>query len=112
MEKLSEEEREEIADYAYELLYDLYQNEIEYTKDLYDEVGWTNEVITFLHYNANKSLMNLGLKPLFTDSADDVNPIVLNGLSTTTSNHDFFSTVGNGYLLSVVEDMLDSDYDY
>lgn len=112
MEKLSEEEREEITDYAYELLYDLYQNEIEYTKDLYDEIGWTNEVITFLHYNANKALMNLGLKPLFTDSADDVNPIVLNGLSTSTSNHDFFSTVGNGYLLSVVEDMLDSDYDY
>ena len=56
--------------------------------------------------------MNLGLSPLFPDLADDVNPIVMNGLSTGTTNHDFFSTVGNGYLLSVVEDMKESDYNY
>lgn len=30
----------------------------------------------------------------------------------TTSNHDFFSQVGNGYLLSDVEVMKDEDYDY
>ena len=47
--------------------------------------------------------MNLGQDPLFPDSADDVNPIVMNGISTGTSNHDFFSQVGNGYLLGEVE---------
>jgi ribonucleoside-diphosphate reductase beta chain len=56
--------------------------------------------------------MNLGLSPLFSDTVDDVNPIVINGLSTGTTNHDFFSTVGNGYLMSVVEEMNDEDYDY
>jgi len=30
--------------------------------------------------------MNLGQDPLFPDSADDVNPIVMNGISTGTSN--------------------------
>ena len=80
----------------YDLLYTLYENEEGYTESLYDGVGWTEEVKTFLRYNANKALMNLGQDPLFPDSADDVNPIVMNGISTGTSNHDFFSQVGNG----------------
>ncbi|MCR4362028.1 class 1b ribonucleoside-diphosphate reductase subunit beta [Bacillus subtilis] len=111
-EEASEEEQKEVQSWAYNFLYQLYENECTYTEYLYDEVGWTEDVKIFLRYNANKALMNLGLSPLFPDSAEDVNPIVINGLSTTTTNHDFFSAVGNGYLMSVVEDMKDSDYDY
>ncbi|MED3792509.1 class 1b ribonucleoside-diphosphate reductase subunit beta [Niallia alba] len=110
--KLNKEEQEQTQNWAYNLLYELYENEVKYTEDLYDQVGWTEDVKVFLRYNANKALMNLGLSPLFPETADDVNPIVINGLSTGTTNHDFFSTVGNGYLLSVVEDMKDSDYDF
>ena len=66
----------------------------------------------FLRYNANKALMNLRFPPLFPDQAEDVNPIVLNGLSTKTSNHDFFSSTGNGYLITPAEEMRDEDYDY
>ena len=110
--ELSDVEKEEIKSWSYELLYKLYENEVKYTEYLYDAVGWTEDVKVFLRYNANKALMNLGMSPLFSDSADDVNPIVINGLSTGTTNHDFFSTVGNGYLLSVVETMNDEDYDY
>ncbi|KGA96929.1 ribonucleoside-diphosphate reductase [Alkalihalobacillus alcalophilus ATCC 27647 = CGMCC 1.3604] len=110
--KLSDSEKESLKTWTYSLLYQLYENEVKYTASLYDQVGWTEDVKVFLRYNANKALMNLGLAPLFPDTADDVNPIVINGLSTGTTNHDFFSTVGNGYLLSVVEDMDESDYDY
>ncbi|MFS0905868.1 class 1b ribonucleoside-diphosphate reductase subunit beta [Priestia aryabhattai] len=109
---LTEKEQEELKNWTYELLYKLYENEVVYTEYLYDEVGWTEDVKTFLRYNANKALANLGFSPLFADTPDDVNPIVINGLSTGTTNHDFFSTTGNGYLLSVVEDTRDSDYDY
>ena len=35
----------------------------------------------------------------------------MNGISTETSNHDFFSQVGNGYLLGAVEAMKEEDYD-
>ncbi|WP_409304861.1 class 1b ribonucleoside-diphosphate reductase subunit beta [Peribacillus sp. SCS-155] len=110
--ELSPEEQEKLKSWTYTLLYQLYQNEVKYTEYLYDEVGWTEDVKVFLRYNANKALMNLGLSPLFNDTADDVNPIVINGLSTGTTNHDFFSAVGNGYLMSVVEQMNDDDYDY
>ena len=92
--------------------YELYENEERYTEELYDDLGWTEEVKTFLRYNANKALMNLGMDPLFADTANDVNPIVMNGISTGTSNHDFFSQVGNGYLLGTVEAMKDDDYLY
>lgn len=110
--ELSKEKQEELKYWSYNLLYELYENEVEYTKDIYDVVGWTQDVKVFLRYNANKALMNLGLSPLFTESSEDVNPLVINGLSTGTTNHDFFSTVGNGYLMTPVEDMKNSDYDY
>ena len=110
--ELSEEEQEEFKGWMYELLYDLYENEEKYTHLLYDQVGWSDDVLVFLRYNANKALMNLGMDPLFPDTAEDVNPVVMNGISTSTSNHDFFSQVGNGYLLVNVEAMQDSDYEF
>lgn len=110
--ELPEDEQENFRDWMYDLLYQLYENEEKYTKTLYDGVGWTEEVMTFLRYNANKALMNLGQDPLFPDTTNDVNPIVMNGISTGTSNHDFFSQVGNGYLLGSVEAMHDDDYNY
>lgn len=110
--ELSKNEQEELKSWVYQLLYELYNNEVKYTEYLYDEIGWTEDVKVFLRYNANKALMNLRFPPLFPDQAEDVNPIVLNGLSTGTSNHDFFSSTGNGYLLTPAEEMKDEDYDY
>ena len=66
--ELSDEEQDEMRDWMYDLLYELYENEEKYTELLYDELGWTDEVKTFLRYNANKALMNLGMDPLFLDT--------------------------------------------
>lgn len=109
-DELSEQEKEEMQDWTYDLLMDLYANESKYTHYIYDEIGWDADVLTFIRYNANKALQNLGFDPLFPDTAEDVNPIVMNGISTGTSNHDFFSQVGNGYLMGEVEAMEDEDY--
>lgn len=111
-DKLSEQEQEEITNWSYDILFNLYQLEVKYTKEIYDGIGWTEDVLSFVRYNANKALMNLGLDPLFPETAADVNPVVMNGISTTTSNHDFFSQVGNGYLMGEVEAMEDEDYNY
>ncbi len=108
--QLSEAEQAELQAWMYDLLYDLYENEENYTHELYDDLGWYDQVMTFLRYNANKALMNLGQEPMFPDGAEDVNPVVMNGLSTSTANHDFFSGVGNGYLLGAVEAMEEDDY--
>ena len=110
--ELPEAEQQQLQDWMYDLLYDLYENEEKYTNDLYAKTKWTIEVLTFLRYNANKALMNLGQETAFPDTADDVNPIVMNGISTSTANHDFFSQVGNGYRLGQVEAMEDDDYSF
>lgn len=108
--QLSEQEQEELKNWVFETIFDLYTNETKFTQEIYDKVGWSEKVKVFIRYNANKALANLGFDPLFPDTAEDVDPIVMNGISTGTSNHDFFSQVGNGYLLGAVEAMDDEDY--
>src|SRR3954470_19704350 len=44
LETVSQERRDEIKDYTFSLLYELYDNEVQYTQDLYDEVGLTEDV--------------------------------------------------------------------
>lgn len=109
--KLPEDETNDFINWLYDVVYQLYDNEEKYVDYLYKELGWEEDVKIFVRYNFNKALMNLGLSTLFTETAADVNPIVMNGLSTSSSNHDFFSNVGNSYLLGDVEPMRDSDYD-
>lgn len=108
--ELSEQAQEELKMWVFNLCLELYQNEVKYAQSIYDQIGWTEKVKVFIRYNANKALQNLGFDALFPDTAEDVDPIVMNGISTGTSNHDFFSQVGNGYLLGVVEAMADDDY--
>lgn len=108
--ELSETEQEEVEDWLYDLAYDLYENELKFTNELYGEIGWIKDVTLFLQYNLNKALANLGFSQMFPTSAEDVDPLVMNGISTTTSNHDFFSQVGNGYLLGTVEATTEDDF--
>ncbi|GAA3608999.1 class 1b ribonucleoside-diphosphate reductase subunit beta [Agrococcus terreus] len=112
-EKLSEQEQAEIKDYTYSLLYELYENESKYTADLYDAVGLTEDVKKFLHYNANKALMNLGFEPLFPSTVTDVNPAILSALSPNADeNHDFFSGSGSSYVIGKAVATEDDDWDF
>ncbi len=107
------ERQEEVRAYAYELLMELYENEIKYTADLYDEVGLTEDVKKFLHYNANKALMNLGFDALFPKDQCDVNPAILSALSPNADeNHDFFSGSGSSYVMGKHEATTDDDWDF
>lgn len=112
-EELTESEQGEFKNWFYGVLYDLYSNERKFTEEVYGEIGWVEPVLTFVEYNANKALQNLGFPSFFPDGvAEKVTPEVLNGLSTETGNHDFFSQVGNGYLMGEAEEMDDDDYDF
>jgi ribonucleoside-diphosphate reductase beta chain len=105
--------RQELKDYTYELLFELYDNEVEYTQDLYDEVGLTEDVKKFLRYNANKALMNLGYEALFPKDETDVNPAILSALSPNADeNHDFFSGSGSSYVIGKAVVTEDEDWDF
>jgi ribonucleoside-diphosphate reductase beta chain len=102
-----------LTDYAYELLMELYENEVRYTADLYDSLGLTEDVKAFLRYNGNKALMNLGFDALFPKEATEVNPSILSSLSPNSDeNHDFFSGSGSSYVIGKHEATTDDDWDF
>ncbi|UYO00164.1 MAG: class 1b ribonucleoside-diphosphate reductase subunit beta [Devosia sp.] len=113
IERLSEEKRQEIKDFAFDLLLELYDNEARYTEDLYDSVGLAEDVKKFLHYNANKALMNLGYEALFPPEACKVNAAILSALSPNADeNHDFFSGSGSSYVIGKAIATEDEDWDF
>ncbi|MDN4474760.1 class 1b ribonucleoside-diphosphate reductase subunit beta [Demequina sp. SYSU T00192] len=113
LELESEARKEELKDYTFSLLYDLYENEVQYTHDLYDALGMAEDVKKFLHYNANKALMNLGYEALFPSTVTDVSPAILSALSPNADeNHDFFSGSGSSYVIGKHEETTDDDWDF
>ena len=113
LEQLTEAEREELKNYTFELLFELYENEVDYTQDLYDGVGLTEDVKKFLRYNANKALMNLGYEALFPPEMAEVNPAILAALSPNADeNHDFFSGSGSSYVMGKAVETQDEDWDF
>ncbi len=106
-------EQNELKSYAYGMLNDLYDNEVKYTADLYDGIGLTEDVKRFLHYNANKALMNLGFEALFPKEITNVNPAIMAALSPGgDENHDFFSGSGSSYVMGKHESTTDDDWDF
>lgn len=109
----SPERQQELKDYTFDLLSELYDNEESYTEDLYDPLGLTEDVKKFLRYNANKALMNLGYESLFPADSTDVNPAILAALSPSADeNHDFFSGSGSSYVIGEIVDTEDDDWDF
>lgn len=113
LEVLGESERNDLKDYTFSLLYELYDNEVQYTQDLYDGIGLTEDVKKFLHYNANKALMNLGYEAMFPSTVTNVNPAILSALSPNADeNHDFFSGSGSSYVIGKAVATEDEDWDF
>lgn len=107
-DSFNDEDKLELKNNVYKIFKNLMDNEIEYTKKIYNESGLVEEVIVFLQYNANRALENLGFDKYY--EVEKINPIVLNGLSTETKSHDFFSTKGNGYQKGIYEELEDEDF--
>lgn len=111
--KLAQDEQEKYKEFAYDLLQELYDNEVKYTHDLYDSVGLSEDVVSFLNYNANKALMNMGYEPLFPKELTNFATAVLTSLSPDSNEtHDFFSGSGSSYVVGVAEATEDEDWDW
>ncbi len=111
LEQESVERQEELKDYAYSMLMELYENEVDYARDLYDDLGWTGEVLPYMRFNANKALSNLGYEPLFPADDAVVPPEILSSLDPgAAENHDFFSGSGSSYVIGQQEATTDDDW--
>jgi len=108
--KFDTKKQNELKVWGYELLLDLYQNEMKYTDDIYAETGLSPEVKAYVRYNANKALMNLGLDTMFPD--EEVNPVVMNGIRNEGSTYDFFSQKGATYAKAKVEPINNATFNY
>lgn len=112
LEKETPERQAELKEFTYDLLYELYENEVKYTQDLYDDLGMSADVKKFLKYNANKSLQNLGYDPLFPKDQTDVSAAIISALGSGGENHDFFSGAGSTYVIGKVVETDDDDWDF
>ncbi|MBM7708274.1 class 1b ribonucleoside-diphosphate reductase subunit beta [Enterococcus lemanii] len=111
--ELNAEEQVAFKIWMDDLLDDLLENEFIFTEKLYAPLDLVDDVKQFIRYNANKSLQNMGFDARFEQATiEEIHPLVKNGISTETANHDFFSQVGAGYLLGNVEAMTADDYDF
>lgn len=100
-------------EYAVNLLNQLMEIEIQYTEEIYEPLGIVDEVVSFLKYNANKALMNLGMDTLFTSSECNVNASILASLSSDSNEtHDFFSGAGSSYVIGKVKPTNDCDWNF
>ncbi|HWL13945.1 MAG TPA: ribonucleotide-diphosphate reductase subunit beta, partial [Ureibacillus sp.] len=108
--QFSKEKQEELMVWGYELLLDLYQNEISYTEAVYEETGLSSDVQAYVRYNANKALMNVGFEAMFPE--EEVNPIVMNGIRNEGSTYDFFSQKGASYAKAKVAPITDDTFDF
>lgn len=103
-----EYKQEFLKDYALQMIKDVYELELEYSKIIYTDLGQEmyDEVQTYIQFNVNYALSCLGFEPMFDVTEKDVNPVVMNGYSIETKNHDFFSSKGNGYIKTTKVDEL------
>lgn len=108
--KFAKEKQDELKIWGYTMLLDLYENELKYTDDVYAETGLSPEVKTYVRYNANKALMNLGFDTMFED--EEVNPIVMNGIRNEGSTYDFFSQKGSTYTIAKFEPINNDTFNY
>lgn len=113
LEKESQERKDELYSYTIDLLLELMDNEEEYTQELYDPLGLTEDVKKFLKYNANKALQNLGYPALYPTELTNVSAGILSQMAPDANEtHDFFSGSGSSYVIGKAIETEDEDWDF
>lgn len=116
----------EMEDFTLTFTSELLTMEREYSEDLYQmitersgaSVGLSNSlsyagVEAFVHYNADKALMNLGYTPQYEQEAGAVEPEIIAALSPDSAEtHDFFSGSGSSYVIGRTEATVEDDWEF
>lgn len=109
--ELSSFEQETLDSAVYRLLFSLYEIEEKYTELIYDPLGWTANVKSYLRYNANKALNNLGYEGTFDEDTAQPEAVILSSMTIDANeNHDFFSGSGSSYVIGKAEETNDDDW--
>lgn len=108
--KTLDADKEEVEQLVHDLFDELLAIEEEYTREIYDPIGLTHEVLQFIKYNANKGLTNLGYDKRYDH--DKVSSMVMTGLQTGNQKHDFFSQKSSSYKKPTVEATSDDDFNF
>ena len=108
--QLPEAARIDLDYWVYNTLRHLYDLECKYAEEIYDPVGWTENVKTYLRYNANKTLQNMGYDSMFEDHETRVEAVILTAMAQGDEVHDFFSGSGSSYIIGDVEETTDDDW--
>ncbi|MGO1686252.1 MAG: class 1b ribonucleoside-diphosphate reductase subunit beta [Brachybacterium sp.] len=105
--------KEEMQEFTFTLLEELYALELQYSGELYEPLGLMDDVAAFVRYNANKALMNLGYPARFEADQTVVSPEIFAALAPgADENHDFFSGSGSSYVIGKAEHTSDDDWDF
>lgn len=119
--ELKPERANEMAEFTYSLCDELLDMEKAYTADLYAPADQANAlegltldgVMSFVYYNADKALMNLGYEPAYEEQAAHVSPEIIAALTPESNEtHDFFSGSGSAYIIGTAEETTEEDWDY
>lgn len=113
LEKETLQRQKQLRQFTHETLMALMDNEYRYAESLYDAIGWTAEVKNYMHYNANKALMNLGFEAYYAKEQCQVAPEIFAALDPSANeNHDFFSGSGSSYVIGKAEMTADEDWNF
>lgn len=110
----------EMEDFTYRFTAELLDLEKNYSEDLYSLVTDQPDapliyagVDAFVHYNADKALMNLGYTPQYEQRSAKVGPEIIAALTPDSSEtHDFFSGSGSSYVMGRAEVTVEDDWDF
>lgn len=98
-------------EFVKQLLEELYAVELLRAQELYDEVGWTEDVKRYLRYNANKALANMGMSPLFPAHQTEIPAYIMAALDGGET-FDFFSGAGSNYVVGTAEETTEEDWEW
>lgn len=113
MQKSDTTRQAELREFAYTMLAELYDNEVDYAHHLYDPLDMAEPVLPFMRFNGNKALANLGFDPLFQHDECEAPSHIMAALDPGAGeNHDFFSGSGSSYVIGSQEPTADEDWDF
>ena len=111
-EWFDEEEKDELKAWLYDSLHFLYENEVKYTKEIYDPIGLTEDVLNYVRFNFNRVCMQLGFENIFPE--EEINPVIENGIRIETATSDMFTMKAEYFEANVVpstDDTFNIDFD-